>query len=110
MLGRARQRTLVIDAGGQSNRAAHGIGGLLGSDGRPPAEFYAAGRDELAAYPTVRLRSGEVLGGARRGAGAERGLERVECHARVAARRVHHVPHQKRTSRLRLHHLPQLKH
>ena len=69
VLGRARQRTLVIDAGGQSNRDAHGIGGLLGNDGRPPAEFYAAGRDELAAYPTVRLRSGEVLGGARRGAG-----------------------------------------
>jgi thioredoxin reductase len=65
VLGRARQRTLVVDAGGQSNRDAHGIGGLLGHDGRPPAEFYAAGRDELAAYPTVELRSGQVLRGER---------------------------------------------
>jgi len=52
-------------SGGQSNRDAHGIGGLLGHDGRPPAEFYAAGRDELAAYPTVELRSGQVLRGER---------------------------------------------
>ena len=58
VLGRARQRTLVVDPGGQSNRVAHRIGGLLGHDARPPAEFYAAGRDELAAYPTVELRSG----------------------------------------------------
>jgi thioredoxin reductase len=69
VLGRARQRTLVVDAGGQSNRVAHGIGGLLGHDRRPPAELYAAGRDELAAYPTVALRSGEVLGGEQHDAG-----------------------------------------
>ena len=65
VLGRARRRTLVVDAGGQSNRSAHGIGGLLGQDGRPPAAFYAAGQHELAAYPTVELRSGDVVGGAR---------------------------------------------
>jgi thioredoxin reductase len=65
VLGRARQRTLVVDAGRQSNRVADGIGGLLGHDGRPPAAFYAAGRDELATYPTVELRSGEVVGGER---------------------------------------------
>jgi thioredoxin reductase len=69
VLGRARRRTLVVDAGGQSNRDATGIGGLLGHDGRAPAELYAAGRDELAAYPTVQLRSGEVLGGERQDAG-----------------------------------------
>ena len=69
VLGRARQRTLVVDAGRQSNLVAHGIGGLLGSDGRPPAELYAAGRDELAAYPTVELRSGEVVAGERRNPG-----------------------------------------
>jgi thioredoxin reductase len=65
VLGRARRMTLVVDAGGQSNRYAEGIGGLLGHDGRPPAELYAAGREELAAYPTVELRSGEVLAGER---------------------------------------------
>jgi thioredoxin reductase len=69
VLGRARRRTLVVDAGAQSNRVAHGIGGLLGQDGRPPAAFYAAGRDELEAYPTVELRSGEVVGGERRDGG-----------------------------------------
>jgi thioredoxin reductase len=69
VLGRARQRTLVVDAGGQSNRVAHGIGGLLGQDGRPPQAFYAAGREELAAYPTVELRLGEVVGGERQDGG-----------------------------------------
>jgi thioredoxin reductase len=69
VLGRARRRTLVIDAGEQSNRAAHGIGGLLGQDGRPPDEFYAAGREELAAYPAVELRPGEVVGAERNGDG-----------------------------------------
>ena len=85
VLGRARQRTLVIDAGDQSNRPAHGIGGLLGHDGRPPAEFYATGREELAAYPTVRVRSGEVLAGERHDAGFVLDLA---DGGRVAARRV----------------------
>jgi thioredoxin reductase len=61
VLGRARRRTLVVDAGGQSNRPAHGIGGLLGQDGRPPEAFYAAGHAELAAYPAVEVRTGEVV-------------------------------------------------
>lgn len=63
VLGRARRRVLLVDAGNQSNLAAHGIGGLLGSDGRPPADLYAAGRSELAAYPTVEVRTGEVVRG-----------------------------------------------
>ena len=65
VLGRARRRTLVVDAEGQSNRVAHGIGGLLGHDTRPPSDFYAAGRAELAADPTVELHTGEVLGAER---------------------------------------------
>ena len=85
VLGRARRRTLVVDAGGQSNRPAHGIGGLLGHDGRPPADFYAAGREELTTYPAVELRSGEVVGGERREAGFV--LELADG-AREAARRV----------------------
>jgi thioredoxin reductase len=67
VLGRARRRTLLVDVGEQSNLAAHGIGGLLGHDGRPPAELYAAGRRELASYPSVEYRIGEVIGGARVG-------------------------------------------
>ncbi|HEV2814781.1 MAG TPA: NAD(P)/FAD-dependent oxidoreductase [Solirubrobacteraceae bacterium] len=68
VLGRARRRTLVVDAGRQSNLAAHGIGGLLGQDTRPPADLYADGRQELAAYPTVELRPGEVVAGESAGA------------------------------------------
>lgn len=63
VLGRARRRVLLVDAGNQSNLAAHGIGGLLGSDGRPPADLYAAGRAELTAYPSVEVRAGEIVGG-----------------------------------------------
>jgi thioredoxin reductase len=69
VLGRARRETLLLDQGGQSNLAAHGIGGLLGYDGRPPAELYAAGRDELAAYPSIEVRSDEAVAAERSGAG-----------------------------------------
>lgn len=71
VLGRARRRTLLVDAGGQSNLAAAGIGGLLGQDGRPAAEFYAAGRAELDAYPSVEVRDGEVVAGTRTDSGFE---------------------------------------
>ncbi|MGX9792286.1 NAD(P)/FAD-dependent oxidoreductase [Mycobacterium sp. MMS18-G62] len=67
VLGRARRRTLLVDAGRQSNLPSHGIGGLLGHDGRAPAELYETGRREIAAYPSVELRTGEVLDGARDG-------------------------------------------
>ena len=60
-LGRARRRTLVLDRDGQSNRVAEHVGGLLGHDGTPPGELYALGREQLAAYPSVELRSAEAL-------------------------------------------------
>ena len=44
VLGRARRRTLLVDAGEQSNRMAEGIGGLLDHDRRPPEALYRAGR------------------------------------------------------------------
>jgi thioredoxin reductase len=65
VLGRARRRVLVLDAGEQSNRPAHGIGGLLGHDGLAPDALYERGRAELAAYPTVELRDGRVVAGER---------------------------------------------
>lgn len=61
VLGRARRRTLVVDAGRPSNLVADGIGGLLGHDGRPPAELYATGRAELTAYPSVEVVDGDVV-------------------------------------------------
>lgn len=61
VLGRARRKTLVVDAGEQSNLPAHGIGGLLGHDGRSPAELYEMGREELKKYPTIEFRRGRVV-------------------------------------------------
>lgn len=62
VLGRARRRTLVIDAGTPSNAAASAVGGFLGFDGLPPAAMYERGREQLAAYPSVEVRGGEVVG------------------------------------------------
>ncbi|MFN8113188.1 MAG: NAD(P)/FAD-dependent oxidoreductase [Solirubrobacterales bacterium] len=60
VLGRARRRTLVVDAGGQSNRAAHHVGGLLGHDGTPPDELYRLGREQVGAYEAVEFHDGLV--------------------------------------------------
>jgi FtsX-like permease family/FAD binding domain len=85
VLGRARQRTLVIDAGAQSHLAAEGIGGLVGQDGRSPAACYAAGREELARYPSVQLLDGDVLRGERDGDGF---VLELAAGGRVTTRRV----------------------
>ncbi len=69
VLGRAQRRTLVVDAGDQSNLPAEGVGGLLGHDRRPPAELYEKGREELAAYESAELRTAEVVGGEATGGG-----------------------------------------
>ncbi len=61
VLGRARRRTLVLDRGGQSNRAAAHVGGLLGHDGTPPGELYELARTQVAAYDTVGLRDAEAV-------------------------------------------------
>jgi thioredoxin reductase len=63
VLGRARQRTLLIDAGQPSNLVAEGMGGVLGYDGRPPEDLYRTGRGELERYPSVELRRGTVVSG-----------------------------------------------
>ncbi|MCT7658381.1 NAD(P)/FAD-dependent oxidoreductase [Mycobacterium deserti] len=83
VLGRARRRTVVIDADQQSNRASSGIGGLLGFDQRPPAELYAAGRDELSSYPSVEYRRASVEVGRRVDNGFELEVDDGEViHAR----------------------------
>ncbi|MDT3345764.1 NAD(P)/FAD-dependent oxidoreductase [Microbacterium aquilitoris] len=50
MLGRARRRVLVIDAGSPRNRFAAQMHGVLGHDGRSPAELLRIGRAEAEAY------------------------------------------------------------
>lgn len=50
MLGRARRRVLVLDAGEPRNRFASHMHGVLGHDGLPPAELLRRGREEVAQY------------------------------------------------------------
>ena len=64
VLGRARKRTLLVDAGHQCNLPAGGIGGLLGHDGLSPKDLYAKGQRELERYPDVEVRAGEAVGAA----------------------------------------------
>lgn len=61
VLGRARRRTLVLDLGGQSNRPAAHVGGLLGQEGTAPGELYAHAREQLARYDAVVVRDAEAI-------------------------------------------------
>ncbi|MEU9571887.1 NAD(P)/FAD-dependent oxidoreductase [Streptomyces massasporeus] len=65
VLGRARHRTLVVDAGEPRNAPAAHMQGFLTRDGMPPAEFLALGREEIARYDVefVRDRVVEVTRG-----------------------------------------------
>ncbi|QWB27113.1 MULTISPECIES: NAD(P)/FAD-dependent oxidoreductase [Streptomyces] len=60
VLGRARQRTLVVDAGEPRNAPAAHMQGFLTRDGMQPAEFLAIGREEIARYG-VELVRGRVV-------------------------------------------------
>ena len=50
VLGRARRRVAVIDAGAPRNAPATHMHGFLSRDGMPPAGLLAEGRDEVAGY------------------------------------------------------------
>ncbi|KUM69971.1 NAD(P)/FAD-dependent oxidoreductase [Streptomyces curacoi] len=56
VLGRARRRTLVVDAGEPRNAPSAHMQGYLSRDGMPPAEFLAAGREEIARYGVELIR------------------------------------------------------
>lgn len=60
ILGRARRRVLVVDAGSPRNRFAAHSHGVLGHDGKPGSEILADARRQLAAYPTVAFLHGEA--------------------------------------------------
>jgi thioredoxin reductase len=49
-LARSRRSVLVIDAGDPRNAPAGHVHDFLTRDGTPPAEIYAAGRDEVTRY------------------------------------------------------------
>ena len=76
VLGRARRRVAVVDAGAPRNAPAAHMQGFLSRDGMPPADLLAAGRAEVSGYGvalvedrvvgiedgfTVRLAGGGVL-------------------------------------------------
>src|SRR4051812_39180426 len=50
VLGRARRRVVVIDAGAPRNAAAAHMQGFLSRDGTPPADLLAAARAEIERY------------------------------------------------------------
>ena len=77
VLGRARRRALVLDAGEPLNRPAPHLHGFLTRDGTPPLELLRLGRRELAAYgvPAVAAR---VAGVARAESAAGAGHPRFE--------------------------------
>jgi thioredoxin reductase len=61
VLGRARRRVLVIDAGAPRNAPAAHMHGFLSQDGLAPGELLAVGREEVQRYGGV-LVSGAVAG------------------------------------------------
>ncbi|MEH6416100.1 NAD(P)/FAD-dependent oxidoreductase [Pseudomonas sp. CGJS7] len=54
-LARARRRVLVIDSGLPRNRFAAHAHGILGHDGKPPAQILEESRAQLLAYPSARV-------------------------------------------------------
>ncbi|MCX6502469.1 MAG: NAD(P)/FAD-dependent oxidoreductase [Microbacterium sp.] len=50
MLGRARRRVLVVDAGSPRNRFAAHMHGVLGHEGTSPHDLLARGREEVRGY------------------------------------------------------------
>jgi thioredoxin reductase len=56
MLGRARRQVLLCDSGQPRNATVHAMHGFLSRDGMDPAMLRQVGRDQLRAYPTVRVR------------------------------------------------------
>jgi thioredoxin reductase len=60
ILGRCHRNALLCDEGHQRNMASHAIHGLLGREGRSPAEFLDEARHELTRYTTISLRGTRV--------------------------------------------------
>src|SRR5262249_19236317 len=50
VLGRARRRVVIVDAGAPRNPPAAHMQGFLSRDGMPPRELLAAGRAEVTGY------------------------------------------------------------
>ncbi len=60
-IARAKRRVLVVDAGEPRNRFSPAAHGFLGHDGQSPGDILAAARQQVLAYPTAAMRTGEVV-------------------------------------------------
>jgi thioredoxin reductase len=74
VLGRARRRVAVIDAGGPRNAAAEAAHGFLTRDGAAPLELVRLAREEAAGYG-VELIDGAAVAAERNGRGWSVGTE-----------------------------------
>jgi thioredoxin reductase len=61
VLGRCRRKVLVCDVGHPRNERSKAMHGFLSRDGISPAEFAKICRDQLDSYPSVELRTVEVV-------------------------------------------------
>ncbi len=97
VLGRARRRVLVVDAGRPANRVSRAVGGLLGHEDSPAA-LRARGRRQLAKLPSVEVLDGEALDARADGDGfvitiARRdGVTTVRSRALLLANGLHYEP------------------
>mgnify|MGYP000852551037 FL=1 len=113
VLGRARRRVVVCDAGRPRNAASGGVHGFLTRDGIPPAELRRLGIEEIVRYGVefrevqvvdvrclehhleVRLADGSLLA-ARKvllATGIRDHLPEIEGFAACYGRSVHHCPY-----------------
>lgn len=113
VLGRQGRNTLVVDGGRPRNASSPELHMFPSRDGCAPAQLNRLARDELAAYPTVQLVDGEVIGVGGRvddfdvaltGAGSHRGrrlilatgivdeLSQIDGIAERFGRGVYHCP------------------
>jgi thioredoxin reductase len=77
-LARARRTVCVIDGRAPRNRFADASHGFLGSDGSDPKVILARAREQLLAYPTVRMIEGEATDAQASGDGFAVGLSNGE--------------------------------
>lgn len=61
VLGRCRRSVRLFDDSKPRNAASHALHGFLSRDGFPPAELREIGRQQLAAYPSIRLDGDRVV-------------------------------------------------
>jgi thioredoxin reductase len=71
LLGRACRRVAVFDDGRPRNAMSPAVHGFLSRDGTPPAELLGTARNQLSAYPNVRLFDERVVDATRDESGFE---------------------------------------